>query len=134
MLRHHPHLGISLPHGESITSIYFADDSTLLSKDLPSAVEQLGIVEEFCAVSGARLNQSKCQTLVLNGNLDPADTDAAMTQSTAGRPLWQLVLWQFERSMGQLYRASNPYDFLLYHPHPSSKWLMLWEVHPLWID
>ncbi|RHZ12992.1 hypothetical protein DYB37_011542, partial [Aphanomyces astaci] len=272
MLRRHPHLGISLPHGESITSIYFADDSTLLSKDLPSAVEQLGIVEEFCAVSGARLNQSKCQTLVLNGNLDPADTDGggllnivptgqpvkylgllfghnlpadyqlnllnerfmacfqqwgsrartlqgrrllantvmlsllwhvtmalpvppamvqrwqamlsryilgrktvptdryrpllpttlhydhklglglphvasrirsqrlqllqrAMTQSTADRPLWQpLVLRQFERSMGQLYRASNPYDFLLYHPHPSSKWLMLWEVHPLWID
>ncbi|ETV85588.1 hypothetical protein H257_03296 [Aphanomyces astaci] len=59
----------------------------------------------------------------------------AMTQSTADRPLWQpLVLRQFERSMGQLYRASNPYDFLLYHPHPSSKWLMLWEVHPLWID
>ncbi|RHY75448.1 hypothetical protein DYB30_006450 [Aphanomyces astaci] len=272
MLRDQPHLGITLPHGESMTSIFFADDSTLLSKDLPAAVEQLGIVEEFCAVSGARLNQTKCQTLVLNGHLDPADTDGggllnivpsgqpvkylglmfghrlpsdyqlnlvnerflssfqhwgcrartlqgrrllantvmlsllwhvtaalpvppamvqswqsmlnryilgrktvptdrhhpmlssplqfdlrlglglphvasriraqrlqllqrAMTVSTADRPLWQpLVLRQFERCMGRLHRASNPFDFLLYHPHHKSKWLMLWELHPLWID
>ncbi|ETV78649.1 hypothetical protein H257_08140 [Aphanomyces astaci] len=50
-------------------------DSTLLSKDLPAAVEQMAIVEEFCVVSGALLNQAKCQTLVLTGHLDPADTD-----------------------------------------------------------
>ncbi|RHY60109.1 hypothetical protein DYB30_005852 [Aphanomyces astaci] len=66
-------LAFRLAH--TMTSIFFADDSTLLSKDLPSAVEQMTIVEEFCAVSGARLNQAKCQTLVLNGHLDPADTD-----------------------------------------------------------
>ncbi|KAF0706572.1 hypothetical protein As57867_006715, partial [Aphanomyces stellatus] len=75
MLRQHPHLGMTTPDGDTITSIFFADDSTLLSKDLPAAVEQLAIVEEFCAVSGARLNQAKCQTLVLNGHLDPEDTD-----------------------------------------------------------
>jgi exonuclease III len=272
MLRRQPQHGIPLPHGESITSIFFADDSTLLSKDLPAAVAQLAIVEEFCAVSGARLNQSKCQTLVLNGHLDPADTDGggllnivptgqpvkylglmfghqlqsdyqlnlinerflasfqqwgcrartlqgrrllantvmlsllwhvtaaisvppgmvqswqamlnryilgrktvptdryrsllssplqfdmklglglphvasriraqrlqllqrAMAMPTADRALWQpLVLRQFERAMGRLYRESNPFDFLLYHPHHKSKWLKLWELHPLWID
>ena len=272
MLRDQPQLGISLPHGDTMTSIFFADDSTLLSKDLPAAVAQMAIVEEFCAVSGARLNPAKCQTLVLNGHLDPADTDGggllnivptgrpvkylghmfghqlpvdhqlhlinerflssfqqwgcrartlqgrrllastvmlsllwhvtvalpvppamvhtwqsmvnryvlgrkttptdrhhsllptplqfdrklglglphvasriraqrllllqrAMTVPPTHRPLWQpLVLRQFERSMGRLYRESSPFDFLLYHPHYKSKWLMLWEIHPLWID
>ncbi|ETV64355.1 hypothetical protein H257_18739 [Aphanomyces astaci] len=36
--------------------------------------------------------------------------------------------------MGWLHRASNPFDFLLYHPHHKSKWLMLWELHSLWIN
>ncbi|ETW06589.1 hypothetical protein H310_02807 [Aphanomyces invadans] len=58
-----PHLGIPLPDGDPLTSIFFADDSTLLSCDLPSAVEQMHIVEEFCVVSGAMLNQAKCMTL-----------------------------------------------------------------------
>ena len=75
MLRAQPHLGIPLPSGDSLTGIYFADDSTLLSVDLPAAVEQMAIVEEFCAVSGARLNLPKCKTLVLNGHLDPGDID-----------------------------------------------------------
>ncbi|KAF0707447.1 Aste57867_6611 [Aphanomyces stellatus] len=59
MLRQHPDLGISTPHGDTLTSIFFADDSTLLSKDLPSAVEQLAVVEEFCVVSwgSAELSQ-----------------------------------------------------------------------------
>jgi hypothetical protein len=35
----------------------------------------MAIVEEFCAVSGARLNLPKCKTLVLNGHLDPGDID-----------------------------------------------------------
>ncbi|OQR84007.1 hypothetical protein ACHHYP_14030, partial [Achlya hypogyna] len=75
MLRELPHLGIPLPGGDTATSIFFADDSTLLSFDLPSAVEQLEIVREFCDVSGARLNEPKCMTLVLNGHMDPADVD-----------------------------------------------------------
>ncbi|RLO10454.1 hypothetical protein DYB28_009497 [Aphanomyces astaci] len=77
-----------------MTSIFFADDSTLLSKDLPAAVEQLGIVEEFCAVSGARLNQTKCQTLVLNGHLDPADTDGGglLNIVPSGQPVKYLGL------------------------------------------
>ncbi|OQR89108.1 hypothetical protein ACHHYP_06468 [Achlya hypogyna] len=64
MLREQPHLGM-----------FFADDSTLISSDLPSALEQLAIVEEFCAVSGARLNQAKCMTLALNQLTDPAALD-----------------------------------------------------------
>ncbi|RHZ42015.1 hypothetical protein DYB26_016162, partial [Aphanomyces astaci] len=74
--------------------IFFADDSTLLSKDLPAAVEQLGIVEEFCVVSGARLNQTKCQTLVLNGHLDPADTDGGglLNIVPSGQPVKYLGL------------------------------------------
>ncbi|RLO10453.1 hypothetical protein DYB28_011204, partial [Aphanomyces astaci] len=94
MLRAQPQHGISLPHGESMTSIFFADDSTLLSKDLPAAVEQLGIVEEFCAVSGARLNQDKCQTMVLNGHLDPADTDGGdlLNIVPTGKPIKYLGL------------------------------------------
>ncbi|OQR84031.1 hypothetical protein ACHHYP_13999, partial [Achlya hypogyna] len=75
MLRALPHLGIPLPSGDTLTGIYFADDSTLLSYDLPSAVEQLGVVQEFCDASGARLNLPKCKTLVLNEHLDPADID-----------------------------------------------------------
>ncbi|OQR82121.1 hypothetical protein ACHHYP_16373 [Achlya hypogyna] len=47
------------PGGDTATCIFFADDSTLLSFDLPSAVELLEVVHEFCAVSGARLNPSR---------------------------------------------------------------------------
>ncbi|ETV89773.1 hypothetical protein H310_15398, partial [Aphanomyces invadans] len=58
-----------------------------------------------------------------------------LSPATATTPLWQpLVLRQYARSIGKLYRAVHPFDFLLYHPHPSSKWLRLWELHPLWRD
>ena len=261
--------GVTLPHGDTLTSIFFADDSTLLSQSLEAAVEQMAIVQEFCDVSGAKLNQSKCMTLVLNGHLDPGDIDNGgllnvlatgqpvkylgvlfghalplhhqvthlndkflacfqqwgcrartlqgrkllvntvmlsllwhvttvlpvpepmvqgwqsmlnkyvlgrktdptaryrpllqrtwqydpilglglphvasklrgqrlqhlMAGSSATSPPWQpLVLSQFSRTMGKLYRATHPFDFLLYHPNTSSKWLCLWELHPLWRD
>ncbi|RHY37861.1 hypothetical protein DYB38_006892 [Aphanomyces astaci] len=76
MLRAQPQHGIELPSGDIMTSIFFADDSTLLSNSLPAAVAQMEIVDEFCSVSGARLNQRKCMTLVLNDHLDPADIEA----------------------------------------------------------
>ncbi|OQR84340.1 hypothetical protein ACHHYP_13514 [Achlya hypogyna] len=254
------------------SNIFFADDSTLLSFDLPSAVEQLEIVREFCDVSGARLNEPKCMTLVLNGHMDPADVDGGgllnvlpsgspvkylgvifghalplhhqisqlndrflasfqqwgcrartihgrrlltntmllsqlwhvtavtpvpapmverwqsmvnrfilgrkthptdryrpllhrtwsydptvglrlphiasmiraqrlarlqllMQGSTPSTPPWQeLVRRQYQRTMGALYRTSHPHDFLDYYPCPSSAWLTLRELHPLWVD
>ncbi|KAF0708163.1 hypothetical protein AaE_013327 [Aphanomyces astaci] len=94
MLRQQPHLGIHLPNGDVTTSIFFADDSTLLSADLPAAVAQHTFVEEFCAVFGARLNQAKCMTLVLNGHLDPADIDdgGLLNIVPTGRPVKYLGL------------------------------------------
>ncbi|OQR89237.1 hypothetical protein ACHHYP_06401 [Achlya hypogyna] len=265
MLRELPHLSIPLPGGDTATSIFFADASTLLSFDLPPAVEQLEIVREFCDVSGARLNEPKCTTLALIGHMDPVDvawvgllnvllsvqylgvvfghalplhhqinqvsdcfqqwgcrarmiygrrlltntmllsqlwhitavalvpapmverwqpmvnwfilgrktrpTDrhrpllhrtwsydpkvglglphiASMIRtqrlarlqllkqgSTPSTPPWQeLVLRQYLRTMGALYRTSHPHDFLDYYPCPSSAWLTLRELHPLWVD
>ncbi|OQR80480.1 hypothetical protein THRCLA_23477 [Thraustotheca clavata] len=75
LLRELPHLGITLPDGSTLTSIFFADDSNLLSNSFEAAIAQLAqldLVEEFCAVSGAQLNLAKCMTLVLNEHEDPA--------------------------------------------------------------
>ncbi len=273
MLRAQPQHGIPLPDDEVKTSIFFADDSTLLSNSLSSAVAQMEIVDTFCSVSGARLNQRKCMTLVLNDHLDPADIDAEdlLNILPSGRPakylgvlfghrlaadfqaqvlrdkflaafpLWGgrartiqgrkllvstmllSILWhvtaavpipqpivdemqsmtnkfilgrktlradkyrtfinrplqhdkqlglgiphvasiirqqrlvrvqqlmatprsnvtpswrplvqrQFARVMGQLYRDDYPFDFLLYFPNTSSKWIVLRELHPFWRD
>ncbi|OQR88803.1 hypothetical protein THRCLA_10092 [Thraustotheca clavata] len=268
MLREKTHLGIALPHGETITSLFFADDSTLLSNSLQDAVEQMEIVERFCEVSGAKLNQSKCMTLVLNNHLDPNDIEAegllnilasgqpvkylgilfghmlptefqvkhlndkflecfqhwgCRARTLQGRKLlvntvmlsllwhvttvlpipepagqgWQSKLNKFvlgrktgprpssasdlairsctstgsatcvgqdpgtatsatttpygvdvdyfttvaapcstsiRRTLAKLYRDTHPFDFLLYHPNTSSKWLCLWELHTLWRD
>ena len=52
-----------------------------------------------------------------------------------GTPSWRpLVQRQFARVMGQLYRDDYPFDFLLYFPNTSSKWIELRELHPLWRD
>lgn len=273
MLRALPHLGIPLPNDNVVTSIFFADDSTLMSNSLPAAVEQMAIVQEFCSVSGARLNHAKCMTLVLNDHLDPTDIEAdellnilpsgqpakylgllfghrlprdfqvqqlndkflaafqlwgCRARTLQGRKLitttmllsllwhvtaavhvpkamvnawqqminkyvlsrktlpadlyrplihrtWQfdkslglgiphvasklrsqrllrlqqlmtpdppdapapwktLVLRQFSRTMDKLHRNDHPFDFLLYYPNRSSKWLFLRELHPLWHD
>jgi hypothetical protein len=48
---------------------------------------------------------------------------------------WKLLVQrQFSRTWNKLYRSEHPFDFLLYYPNRSSKWLYLWELHPLWID
>ncbi|OQR88776.1 hypothetical protein THRCLA_10110, partial [Thraustotheca clavata] len=270
MLRAQPHLGLSLPNS-NVTSIFFADDSTLLSSSVAAAMEQMTIVQQFCAVSGARLNVSKCKTLVLNDHLHPTDVDGGdilnilptgvpvkylgllfghamptdhkvnllndkflacfqhwgcrartlqgrkllvntvmlsllwhvtavvpvpavmvakwqsmvnkfiigrktdvsakyrpllhrtwihhhtcglnvphvasklrsqclhrlqqlMHGSSPSIPMWRsLVLRQFRRMMGHLFRPSHPFDFLLYYPNHNSKWLHLWELHPMWL-
>jgi hypothetical protein len=67
MLRAAPELGVPMPDGTRLTSVFFADDSTILSNSLESAEFQVdNIVGQFCAVSGAELNLDKCTTLVLN--------------------------------------------------------------------
>lgn len=273
MLRGSPDYGIPLPNGDSLTSIYFADDTTLLSSSLQAAVEQMTIVDDFCSVSGARLNVSKCMTLALNNNLDIDDIDdggllnvmpsekpvkylgilfghrlprdfqvqqlndkflaafqtwGSRARTLQGRKLivstmllsllwhataavyvpptmvatWQRMVnkyilgrktqltdhhrpticrkWQFDRKLGlgiphvasklrtqrllrlqllmqpdspdafapwkmlvkrqfsrvmnKLHRETHPFDFLMYFPNHSSKWLFLWELHPLWHD
>ncbi|RHY43195.1 hypothetical protein DYB34_013358, partial [Aphanomyces astaci] len=52
------------------------------------------LVKPRASVSGARLNQTKCQTLVLNGHLDPADTDggALLNIVPTGQPVKYLGL------------------------------------------
>ena len=58
-----------------------------------------------------------------------------MRGPTEASPPWQeLVLRQYQRTMGSLYRNSHPYDFLDYYPCTSSAWLTLRELHPLWVD
>ncbi|OQR81393.1 hypothetical protein THRCLA_11774 [Thraustotheca clavata] len=54
--------------------------------------------------------------------------------STTSPPWQPLVQRQFSRTLGKLYRDTHPFDFLLYYPNTSSKWLCLWELHPLWCD
>ncbi|KAF0705487.1 hypothetical protein AaE_014494 [Aphanomyces astaci] len=49
-------------------------------------------------------------------------------------PWKSLVQRQFSRCMNKLHRPTHPFDFLLYYPNRSSKWLYLWELHPLWHD
>ncbi|RHY21053.1 hypothetical protein DYB32_009908 [Aphanomyces invadans] len=52
-----------------------------------------------------------------------------------GTPSWRpLVQRQFGRVMGQLYRDDYPLYFLLYFPNTSSRWIALYELHPLWRD
>ncbi|ETV63744.1 hypothetical protein H257_19324 [Aphanomyces astaci] len=52
------------------------------------------LVKPRASVSGARLNQTKCQTLVLNGHLDPADTDGGglLNIVPSGQPVKYLGL------------------------------------------
>ncbi len=58
-----------------------------------------------------------------------------LMQPAAVRPLWApLVLDQFAACMGSLYRESHPFDFLLYSPQISSKWIKTTELHPFWVD
>ncbi|OQR89811.1 hypothetical protein THRCLA_22628 [Thraustotheca clavata] len=49
-------------------------------------------------------------------------------------PWKYLVQRQFSRTLNKLFRTDYPFDFLQYYPNPSSKWLYLWELQPLWHD
>jgi len=55
--------------------------------------------------------------------------------SSAERPAWAtLVLAQFARCMQTAWRDSHKFDFLCYHPHALSAWLVLDALQPLWRD
>ena len=68
LLRQESSLGLEVRASPSITAtgVYFADDSTLISRNVPSLHKQLDIVQVYCEGSGAKLNQSKCVVLALN--------------------------------------------------------------------
>lgn len=53
-------------HTWAATSFFFADDSTLLSFSLTGVNVQLGIVQDYCHVSGEKLKLSKLTLLALN--------------------------------------------------------------------
>ncbi|RHY29751.1 hypothetical protein DYB32_004879, partial [Aphanomyces invadans] len=67
-LRHPTHVGsgIMLPDGRFVSTLFFADDTTLISNSRASALHQLTLVDTYCQASGAKLNVAKCKTLVLN--------------------------------------------------------------------
>uniref|UniRef100_A0A4W5LH34 Reverse transcriptase domain-containing protein n=1 Tax=Hucho hucho TaxID=62062 RepID=A0A4W5LH34_9TELE len=66
MLRAKDGLGIPLPCGYWTCGALFADDVTLFSDNPACLVDQLEIVEAYCAGSGAQLNRDKSKTIVLN--------------------------------------------------------------------
>ncbi|KAF1329066.1 putative Pollike protein, partial [Globisporangium splendens] len=70
LLRSHEEFGVCLNADHTATSTFFADDSTLLGSSIANLQAQLGIVEEYCRGSGAKLNLSKSMLLALNRNQD----------------------------------------------------------------
>lgn len=96
MLRAEPELGIPIDDTTRLTSVFFADDSTLLSNSLESADYQVdSIVGAFCAASGASLNLEKCITLPLNNNETPENHPSApnVTVARTGRPIKYLGIY-----------------------------------------
>jgi len=88
LLRARPDLGIPTPTGGRLTSLFFADDSTLLSESWAGTHAQLAIVREFCEASGAALNVGKCQTLYLNNKRDPPpDPEGVLKTSAPAEPV-----------------------------------------------
>jgi hypothetical protein len=68
LLRSHEEFGVCLTEDHTATSIFFADDSTLLGSSIPNLQAQLGIVDDYCKGSGAKLNLAKSMLLALNRN------------------------------------------------------------------
>ena len=66
LLRSHEEHGININERNVATSLFFADDSTLLSGTRYGAVEQLQLVQTDCQGSGAKLNLAKSTQLLLN--------------------------------------------------------------------
>lgn len=70
LLRSHEEYGVCLNADHTCTSTFFADDSTLLGSSIANLQAQLGLVDEYCRGSGAKLNLSKSVLLALNRNQD----------------------------------------------------------------
>ena len=70
LLRSHEEYGVCLNADHTSTSTFFADDSTLLGSSITNLQAQLGLVDEYCRGSGAKLNLSKSMLLALNRNHD----------------------------------------------------------------
>ena len=66
LLRDHDEYGVCLNADHTSTGTFFADDSTLLSSSIPTLQAQLGLVQDYCRGSGAKLNLSKSVLLALN--------------------------------------------------------------------
>ena len=66
LLRRHEGPGICITPMDTSTSLFFADDSTLLSSSLGGVEAQLDVVQHYCDGSGAKLNLSKSTLLPLN--------------------------------------------------------------------
>ncbi|KAF1327226.1 putative Pollike protein, partial [Globisporangium splendens] len=70
MLRSHEEYGVCLNADHTATSMFFADDTTLLGGSIPSVQAQLELVDVYCKGSGAKLNLSKSMLMALNRNQD----------------------------------------------------------------
>ena len=68
LLRSHEEYGVCLNDDHTATSMFFADDSTLLGSSITNLHAQLELVDEYCKGSGAQLNLSKSVLLALNRN------------------------------------------------------------------
>ena len=66
LLRRHEEHGICLTSDITATSVFFADDSTLLSSSVAGVEAQLELVDGYCRGSGAKLNVSKCVLMSLH--------------------------------------------------------------------
>ena len=66
LLRRNEGPGICITPMDTATSLFFADDSTLLSSSLGGVEAQLDVVQLYCDGSGAKLNLSKSTLLPLN--------------------------------------------------------------------
>ncbi|KAF1320325.1 putative Pollike protein, partial [Globisporangium splendens] len=70
LLRSHEEYGVCLNADHTATSMFFADDTTLLGGSIPSVQAQLELVDDYCKGSGAKLNLSKSMLMALNRNQD----------------------------------------------------------------
>jgi hypothetical protein len=86
LLQNNETYGVLLPHGEFTSQLLFADDTTLLAGSVADLQEQLTLVQQYCSMSGAKLNLGKTEILTLNAKQDvPIHPD--LTFSPSGKPI-----------------------------------------------
>lgn len=68
LLRSHEEYGVCLNDDHTSTSVFFADDTTLLGGSITHVQSQLELVEDYCKGSGAKLNLGKSNLMALNRN------------------------------------------------------------------